>query len=964
MRYLLYILLCLLIPFGISAQKLDNTQVRDLLNQFKADPKGPYKDIRWFCKDGTTRPPQERCPEPGSQRARYKDEVISLAKNNQVYLGQILTTTDYNDFWDKNNYHSRLKQYQLEKYLIRSDNGWILRKAQYYRGAFQAEDEETWGVEFFKWLLSDDNPLTQNFYLIRQAAKDIPHQGDDSKTQLVRSLSKEISDSVPSFLNIRVKIHGQPESSDITAVKKYKEDNKKNLSSTQLVKIDELVRAMEIVYQPADFKSFDKYLKKIPSSTEPGKSIQSFLNQYKNKSGKEKVIEISKLLFLVRQQITNVKESAGRLALIDISIKLEEILFREIKSWNIVNLHDIIEKNYYLGLASTGCGYLEMWEWEKIQPHLAIPDNPSITLGDLSEIMDNSRRLVEWSAGMSRGVYKDVLDLFGGFEPMAYGFNDDRIRSSILLYLGNSVSELGDCIAREAELSNKVLDISGQSQIRGINPGYALGELVVLNEVTEKTEISGDKIYVFNHPPADLKPIAGIATVTEGNMVSHVQLLARNLGIPNAVISAQNLEQLKEFSGEKMFYAVSNKGTVIMKRADKMNPEEKKLFETKKRNEEKITVPVDRMNLKQSTIVNLRDVNASHSGILCGPKAANLGQLKLMFPTQVVEGFVIPFGIFRQHMEQKIPGKNTSYWEYLNSIFDRANQMGVKNIPEKEIEKFMLAELETLRNEIKTMPLKQEFLLDLQKSFSNILGKNIGEVPVFLRSDTNMEDLQDFTGAGLNLTLFNVVEKEKIIQGIKDVWASPYSERSYKWRQRYLLNPENVYPSILIIPSVDVEYSGVLITKGIINNQEDDLTIAFSRGAGGAVEGQAAESYLLKSNGENVLISPSREAFYNRLPVKGGTEKLAAPFEKEILSNKNLLQVRDFATKVIKQMPESSKSKSSGPYDVELGFKDNAIWLFQIRPFVENKNALKTEYLKSISPEIPTDKLINLNTTL
>jgi len=78
-----------------------------------------------------------------------------------------------------------------------------------------------------------------------------------------------------------------------------------------------------------------------------------------------------------------------------------------------------------------------------------------------------------------------------------------------------------------------------------------------------------------------------------------------------------------------------------------------------------------------------------------------------------------------------------------------------------------------------------------------------------------MEDLKYFTGPGLNLTLFNVVDKAKVIQGIKDVWASPYTERSFKWRQKYLLNPENVFPSILIIPSVDVDYSGVLITKGI-----------------------------------------------------------------------------------------------------------------------------------------------------
>ena len=38
-----------------------------------------------------------------------------------------------------------------------------------------------------------------------------------------------------------------------------------------------------------------------------------------------------------------------------------------------------------------------------------------------------------------------------------------------------------------------------------------------------------------------MKPVAGIASVSEGNLVSHVQLLARNLGIPNAVLSPRAL---------------------------------------------------------------------------------------------------------------------------------------------------------------------------------------------------------------------------------------------------------------------------------------------------------------------------------------------------------------------------------------------------------------------------------------
>ena len=259
------------------------------------------------------------------------------------------------------------------------------------------------------------------------------------------------------------------------------------------------------------------------------------------------------------------------------------------------------------------------------------------------------------------------------------------------------------------------------------------------------------------------------------------------------------------------------------------------------------------------------------------------------------------------------------------------------------------------------MDLKADFVAGLRQEFKEILKGELGQVPVFLRSDTNMEDLEEFTGAGLNLTVFNVVEERKIIQGIKDVWASPYTERSFKWRQSYLLNPENVFPSILIIPSVDVDYSGVMITKGINVGSEKDITVAFSRGAGGAVDGQSAETYLITDYGHQ-LLSPSRQSDYIRLPEKGGVKKYYQAFNKPVLSVQNIGQLRDLAWKIRETVP--ARTGYSGPYDVELGFQNNKIWLFQIRPFVENDNARSSEYLNSITPDINGDKKVSLNTAI
>lgn len=944
----------------VIAQSFDNSEVSALIKRFKSDQRGPFKDIRWFCKDGSVIPPKEKCPEPGGvQRARQKDEVVALGDKYHLFLGQILSNTPNESFWDAANQHARLKQYQIEKYLRSVDDGWIWRRAQFYRGAVQVEDEENWGVEFFQWLLRDDETWEKHFFLIRQAARDIPHQGDNNRSQTVRALSKEISDSYLPFQDLRVKIHGQPEASDIEAVREFRSAHRQKLGSANLKKMDQLVSEMELLFAAVDLNTLSKYVKRLPAQDTLTRRIKSFIDHHQTTAfSADRVSAASDLLWDIRKLGINVKGGKARLALLDISNNLEEIIFKEAGAWQADHPQALLEKICYLGKAATGSGFLEIWEYET--QTVATPTDPEIPLVTLNEYFENNRRRVEWGAGMTRAIYGGTVNLFTGFEPKAYGFLDDRIRASILLPLGQSVGQLGDFLAEQAGLSNQLMGLSGQSDARGLNPGYARGELVVVEGFPEELEVDKNKIYIFERPPSDLKPVAGIATVSEGNMVSHVQLLARNLGIPNAVVSKQNLDDLRAYAGQTVFYAVSNKGTILMKPAAEMSPEEQELFAVKQRSEQRIAVPVDKIRLEETRVLNLRDLKASDSGKLCGPKAANLGQLKQLFSDKVVEGLVIPFGIFRQHLDQQMPGRDLSYWEHLNGIFRQAAERKQAGAGESEIEEFMLTELDSFRKLIKAIPLLPAFETALQEDFQRVLGGEIGTVPVFLRSDTNMEDLKEFTGAGLNLTLFNVVDASKIWQGIKDVWASPYTERSYKWRQRYLLNPENVFPSILIIPSVDVEYSGVMITKGITTGREEDITVAFSRGAGGAVDGQIAESYLMHYGWGNQLLSPAREPYYNRLPDTGGTKKMAATFENPILSQQNLDDLRTLAAEVKKVLPEAPGVETEGPFDIELGFKDDKIWLFQVRPFVENKTATASTYLESITPVIPDDKMVSL----
>ena len=965
--FVTFSLIVMISIIGIKAQELPTTYLKDRISFFKENTRGPFKSIHWFCKNGEVRDARDPCPEnkdEAVQHADYRDDVKDIAKKHHIFFAEILASTDRTAFWDEENNHSRVKQYQLNRYLESIDDGWIQRQSQYYRGAIQSEDEQAWGVEFYKRFLPRDTRITNDYYFLRQTLRDIPHDGDSNLAQEMRAQSKVVADGFPKFMDARIKIHGNPSIEDIELVRNFQVKYDDKLSASQKKTLNALQETMGKFYAPLDVKSLRSQAESISEANKTRTRILRFLDTYKDLDVPQKSVPLlADMLCIIRTEITDAVTGQDRLELLDLSNAVEDVLLKKTQEWEPEDLQDLLEKIRHLSLAAAGTGLIELWEWEQIKPRLeAHLGKTDLTIEELNAFLETARGVVEWSASMVKATYSETVETYTGFEPKAYGFIDDRIRSSVALDLGESVSRLGAYIGKVANISNDVLNIDAQSSIRGLNPGFAFGELVVIEGSPENVPIDTHKIYIFQKPPSDLKPVAGIMTVSEGNLVSHVQLLARNLGIPNAALSGDNLKALKKYDGKKVFYAVSEKGNVIIKEEAQMTDVETALFSKKERNQEKIAVPTKDIRLDVQKVLDMRTVDASDSGKLCGPKAANLGQLKKLFPENVVEGLIIPFGIFKKHMGQKMPGLSDTYWSYLNTTFSEADKMRSTKISESDVEKYQLGRLSILKKAIEEMPLDPSFVTELRAGFQKTFGNSIGKVPVFLRSDTNMEDLKEFTGAGLNLTLFNILSEQNITEGIKRVWASPYTERSFKWRQKYLNNPENVFPSILIIPSVDVEYSGVMITKGINNGSEDDLTVAFSRGAGGAVDGQIAETRLLSYSGTDVLLAAARQPDYLRLPATGGTTKNNTTFESEILNTKNIASIKKIAKEIRTKMKEETVSDYDGAWDVELGFENDKLWLFQIRPFVENKNAKSSDYLLSITPQIDYNQTVWVKT--
>ncbi|MGB5982552.1 MAG: PEP/pyruvate-binding domain-containing protein [Nonlabens sp.] len=957
------LLMCML---AANSQEYSDAKIKEMISTYRQLDRGPYKSINWFCPDGSVRESKDPCPKSigeGIQHASYRNEVKDLAKKRNIYLSEILASNDVWDFWDAGHNHSRIKQYQLQQFLEASDDGWIQERSQFYRGATQIEDEEEWGRKFYYTVLGDDDLIDRDFFLLRESLRDLPHDGDTNLAQDIRSLSKTLAEKYPKFMDLRIKIHGNPQAKDIKATQNWLDKNKESIKKEDLADFDQLIADMKSFFEPVSISQLKEMVADWPADSYIRTQTEYFSSRY-NQDTEPRILvpAAANLMCDIRENIKADRRGTRRTSALELSLRLEELIFQQSSEWKPADLRGYLDKIFALSQALASAGYTERWEWEQVQPQLFYEDGGRASAKELLQIVNLGRSQVEWGTGMVYAIYGDVVEEYSRFEPLSYGFYDDRIRSSLLLPLGDTVGQLGTIVNQQIDMTSNVSGVNNPSTIRGLNAGYVKGILEVVPGNAEGMEVDNSKIYIFDHPPSDLKPVAGIATVSEGNLVSHVQLLARNLGIPNAAITTDNLNDLKALDGKEIFYAVSPRGTVVIKPVGDMNTEEHELFKNKSTKEKTtIRIPEGKLKLDGKQPIDMSTVGSADSGIICGPKAANLGQLKQLFPEFVVNGIVIPFGVFRDHMDQPMPGESGSYWDYLISAFAKAEQLRSSNTAESEVIEFQLGKLAVLRDAIAKMPLKNSFVNQLEQDFKRNLGGSLGTVPVFLRSDTNMEDLEEFTGAGLNLTVFNAVTRDKILAGIRDVWASPYTERSFKWRQAYLENPENVYPSILIIPTVDVDYSGVLITKDFLENDPNSITVAMSRGAGGAVDGQSAETYVIDENGNGRLISPARENKRRRLPVTGGSVMEFVDFNQRIVSEEELKKIKSFAEEVHKIMPGSRDGSYTGAWDIELGFKDDQLYLFQIRPFVENTQAVNSEYLNSIDSGVDLGTVLLLN---
>lgn len=917
-------------------------EARAALAAMKANARGPYLRIRWFCQDGTVQPPQGTpCRERGggSQHAEYNDLAKRLAALG-VHVGTILEATQPDVLLDSEHVYDWPKQLVLEHYLVDVDDGWVLRRARYYRGARQAEDEERSGAAFLERILSDPAWLAENYWLANQLVAAVPHTGPGGSHPVhrIRNLATEVAETDAGFVPLRVKIHSFPSRADVAAVEEYA--RRPGLPAEVRAKLGQLLTGLRQYYdRVVQLQSLAQFESRLRGTARIDESLREILEGLDRERSWATVGKIAGLASRIRSVALGSEEGERNLLLLDLNLALQEqaiLLTAELEgagAWRSrrARLESLLD---YFALEEAA-GLISSRERQALEAAVReLLREPYVPALEYKKRLRYLARSLEWPVGTVRSAMYPTLDRYARIERKAAGFVDASLRGSVLLPLSLTVGRLGADADSVLQASHILFGKASGPGVRGLNPGVALGPLRVAGEAP-LSELDRSSIYVLLETTPELRPVAGVLTLDAGNLLSHMQLLARNLGIPNATIPSRVLPAMEEAEGRTVFYAVSPLGRVVLEDTANVDEAGRTLLAARDAAGGHVhRLDTSRLRLQVDTPIPLLELRAHDSGVLVGPKAANLGQLAAFFPEHVSAGVALPFGMFYRHANRPFASERTVL-EELADAYKRAAELREVGGSEEEVDAFMFAALDRTRRAIQELEWLPELRARVVEAVYATFGTDLSG-GIFVRSDTNVEDLPQFSGAGLNLTIPNQRTVEEVLASIKRVWTSPFTERAYLWRKQVLDDRGQVYPSVLLLQSVPSEKSGVLITSGLQHGGAEDLTIATAEGVGGAVEGEEAEAILVDSSGSVTLLSQTKAPRRRVLAAGGGARMVPARRPEYLLDDSEIARLRD----VVRIWKEQFQDPTPGRiWDLEFGFVGDHLWLFQIRPFVRFRDS-------------------------
>jgi phosphohistidine swiveling domain-containing protein len=317
------------------------------------------------------------------------------------------------------------------------------------------------------------------------------------------------------------------------------------------------------------------------------------------------------------------------------------------------------------------------------------------------------------------------------------------------------------------------------------------------------------------------------------------------------------------------------------------------------------------------SLINLRD----HHRPRVGGKAAALARLAgLGF--NIAPGLVITTDAYGQYI------KNSGLREKI------AFEMGRKDFNDMRWEEIWDLALRIRSHFLKTPlpePLKSEIGLAVSDMF--VAG------PVVVRSTAPDEDAAASSFAGLHESYVNVAGTEEILNRVRLVWASLWSDRALLYRRELNLDIAFSAMAVVIQRLIFSRSSGVLFTQSPNDAGQMVIEAVYGQNQGlvdGAVEPD--RWFINKSTGEIISHQPPAARISMVRPVSGGAAlgdidpALAAIAP---LTSSEIAQLWELGLRL--------ESVFGGPQDIEWTIADETLYVMQARPITTGQTGDKDD---------------------
>ncbi len=216
-------------------------------------------------------------------------------------------------------------------------------------------------------------------------------------------------------------------------------------------------------------------------------------------------------------------------------------------------------------------------------------------------------------------------------------------------------------------------------------------------------------------------------------------------------------------------------------------------------------------------------------------------------------------------------------------------------------------------------PLKSDLIESIQSRFS--------KKTLTVRSSAPDEDASGSSFAGLHESFVNVRGKLSILDHIRLVWASLWSDAALLYRQEIGLDVEKSEMAVVLQETVMGNRSGVVFSQNPSDETQAIIESVYGLNQG-LVDGMVEpDRWVLDRDNKTVLYHKPAKREHRMMPAEAGvvmTDLPADLSERPPLSNAEVLGICDLAFK--------AEALFKTPQDVEWTIKNDMLYVLQSRP--------------------------------